>query len=78
MSEFRTLFSADLLKRETPLHVGHLRMLQAAAESGAVILPPIPAFYHRPKTIDDVVAQTVGKVLDALGVEHELFERWGG
>lgn len=67
-----------LVVRETPLHVGHLRMLQTAAESGAVILPPVPAFYHRPTTIDDLLAQTVGKVLDALGVEHELFQRWGG
>lgn len=67
-----------LVVRETPLHIGHLRMLQAAAESGAVILPPIPAFYHKPRTIDDIVVQTVGKVLDALGVEHDLFQRWGG
>jgi len=66
-----------LIVRETPLHLGHLRMMQAATECGALILPPIPAFYHHPKTIDDIIQQTVGKVLDALGIEHDLFRRWG-
>jgi len=66
--------------RETPLHVGHLRMLTQLAEMGAIILPPMPAFYHRPKTLDDIINQTVNRVLDALGVElpKDLFNRWAG
>jgi len=64
--------------RETPLHLGHLRTLARLAEIGAVILPPIPAMYAQPKTIDDIVAHTVGKALDLLGVEHQLFKRWEG
>jgi len=67
-----------LVVRETPLHLGHLRTLAQLAEIGAVILPPIPAFYTRPKSIDDIVNHTVGKALDALGVEHDLFPRWRG
>jgi 4-hydroxy-3-polyprenylbenzoate decarboxylase len=67
-----------LVPRETPLHKGHLQLLLRAAELGATILPPAPAFYHRPKTIQELVDQTVGKLLDALGVDHELFRRWGG
>jgi 4-hydroxy-3-polyprenylbenzoate decarboxylase len=67
-----------LVVRETPLHLGHLRMMQAVTECGALILPPIPAFYHQPKTLDDVIHQTVGKVMDALGIEHSLFKRWDG
>lgn len=63
--------------RETPLHLGHLRTLAAAAELGAVILPPIPAFYGRPTTLDDIINHTVGRVLDHLGVEHALIKRWG-
>jgi 4-hydroxy-3-polyprenylbenzoate decarboxylase len=66
-----------LVVRETPLHLGHLRLLCTAAELGAVILPPIPSFYHLPKTIDDIVAQTLGKVLDQLAIPHNLFRRWG-
>ena len=67
-----------LVVRETPLHLGHLRTLAQLAEIGAVILPPIPSFYTMPKSIDDIVDQTVGKALDALGVEHDLFPRWQG
>jgi 4-hydroxy-3-polyprenylbenzoate decarboxylase len=67
-----------LVVRETPLHLGHLRMMQAVTECGALILPPIPAFYHQPKTLDDVIHQTIGKVMDALGIEHALFQRWEG
>jgi flavin prenyltransferase len=67
-----------LLPRETPLHLGHLRQMVAVAEMGAVLLPPVPAFYHRPKTIDDLVNHTVGKVLDVLRIEHDLFMRWTG
>ena len=66
-----------LLFRETPLHTGHLRLMLRAAETGAIILPPLPAFYTRPRTIDDIVRQTVGRTLDALGIEHDLIARWG-
>jgi flavin prenyltransferase len=61
-----------LLVRETPLHVGHLRTLVALAEMGAVVLPPMPAFYHRPKGIEDLVNHTVARVLDRLGLPHSL------
>jgi flavin prenyltransferase len=62
--------------RETPLHAGHLRQMLALAEIGAVILPPMPAFYNRPKTIDDLVNHTVARVLDRLGIEHSLIPEW--
>jgi 4-hydroxy-3-polyprenylbenzoate decarboxylase len=65
-----------LMVRETPLHLGHLRNMVQAAEIGAVILPPVPAFYHRPQTIDDIVNQSIGKALDLLSVPHQLFKRW--
>jgi 4-hydroxy-3-polyprenylbenzoate decarboxylase len=64
--------------RETPLHTGHLRLMLRAAEIGTVIVPPMPAFYHRPKSIDEIVRQTVGRVLDQLGIVHDLSERWSG
>jgi len=67
-----------LVIRETPLHLGHLRLMAQATENGAVILPPMPSFYHKPQTIDDIVNQTVGKILDQFGIEHELFRRWEG
>ena len=67
-----------LVPRETPLHLGHLRHMVAITEMGGVILPPAPAFYHHPKTIMDLVDQTVGKVLDQFDIEHDLFRRWGG
>ncbi|MDP7565519.1 MAG: UbiX family flavin prenyltransferase [Candidatus Marinimicrobia bacterium] len=66
-----------LVVRETPLHKGHLRLMSLAADSGAHILPPVPSFYHYPKTIDDIINQTVGKILDYLEIEHDLFRRWG-
>ncbi|HDG98367.1 MAG TPA: UbiX family flavin prenyltransferase [Desulfobacterales bacterium] len=66
-----------LIVRETPLHKGHLRLMAAAADLGAHILPPIPSFYHQPKTIDDIIDQTLGKILDYLGISHNLFKRWG-
>jgi 4-hydroxy-3-polyprenylbenzoate decarboxylase len=66
-----------LVPRETPLHLGHLRALVAAAEIGAIILPPVPAFYFRPKTIEDLINHTIGKIFDQLGWDHSLFERWG-
>ena len=67
-----------LVVRETPLHVGHLRMLTALAEMGAVILPPVPAFYHRPKELDDIVNHTVARVLDRLNLPQTLIGEWQG
>ncbi len=67
-----------LVARETPLHLGHLRLMTQAVEMGAVMLPPMPSFYHRPETIDDIVNQTVGKVLDQFDIDHDLFLRWEG
>jgi 4-hydroxy-3-polyprenylbenzoate decarboxylase len=67
-----------LVVRETPLHLGHLRLMSAVTEYGAVVLPPVPAFYHRPRTIADLVDQTVGKILDQFGLDEGLFERWQG
>jgi len=67
-----------IVPRETPLHKGHLELLLKAANIGATILPPMPAFYHKPKTIDDIVNHTVGKVLDQFGIGHDLFKRWEG
>jgi 4-hydroxy-3-polyprenylbenzoate decarboxylase len=66
-----------LVVRETPLHKGHLELMARVADLGAILLPPIPAFYSRPKTLDDIVNHTVGKVLDLLQIEHNLFRRWG-
>jgi len=66
-----------LVVRETPLHKGHLELMVRATELGALILPPMPAFYHRPETIEDIVDQTIGKVFDFLELEHALFRRWG-
>ena len=65
-----------LMVRETPLHLGHLRTLTRLAEIGAVILPPIPAMYASPKSVEDIIAHTVGKALDQLGIPNELFSRW--
>ena len=67
-----------LMVRETPLHLGHLRLMTHVTETGAVVLPPLPAFYHRPKTLEDIIDQSVNKALDQLGVEAELFHRWTG
>lgn len=66
-----------LLVRETPLHTGHLRSMLAAAEAGAVIMPPVPAFYHRPRTLAEVVDHTVGRALDRFDIAHDLSPRWG-
>jgi 4-hydroxy-3-polyprenylbenzoate decarboxylase len=65
-----------MIPRETPFSLIHLRNLTALAEAGAVIVPANPAFYHKPKSIDDLVDFVVGKVLDQIGVEHRLFHRW--
>ncbi|ELE9731316.1 UbiX family flavin prenyltransferase [Enterobacter kobei] len=69
-----------LCVRETPLHLGHLRLMTQAAELGAVIMPPVPAFYHRPQSLDDVINQTVNRVLDQFDIDlpEELFTRWQG
>ena len=69
-----------LCVRETPLHLGHLRLLVQAAEMGAVIMPPVPAFYHRPKSLDDVINQTVNRVIDQFDISlpQDLFSRWQG
>ena len=67
-----------LMVRETPLHKGHLELMSRAADCGAVILPPMPAFYHKPETILDIIHQSIGKALDQVGIEHNLFKRWTG
>ena len=64
--------------RETPLHLGHLRQMAALAEMGGIILPPMPAFYLRPKTLADIVDHTVARILDRLGVDHRLVPEWTG
>ena len=75
MKERRRLI---LLVRETPLHEGHLELMARVARRGGIILPPVPAFYHHPKTIEDIIDQTIGKVLDLLDIDHSLYERWKG
>jgi len=65
-----------LVVRETPLHAGHLRSMLAATENGAIIMPPVPAFYHRPRTIDDIVNQTVGRALDLFDIDAGIVKRW--
>ena len=75
LKERRTLV---LMVRETPLHKGHLALMTSAADMGAVILPPLPAFYHMPQGIMDIIHQSVGKALDQVGIEHDLFRRWSG
>ncbi|MGO9017740.1 MAG: UbiX family flavin prenyltransferase [Syntrophobacteraceae bacterium] len=67
-----------LVVRETPLHKGHLRLLSMAADMGAHILPPVPSFYHHPKTIEDIIDHTIGKIFDYFSIEHDLFQRWSG
>jgi len=67
-----------LLVRETPLHLGHLRLMTNLAEIGATIFPPMPSFYHKPKSLDDIINHTVGKLLDQFGIPQNLFTRWDG
>lgn len=67
-----------LVVRETPLHRGHLRLMSLAAEAGAVIFPPVPAFYAKPKSVEEIVDNTVGRVLARLGVENQLYKEWKG
>jgi 4-hydroxy-3-polyprenylbenzoate decarboxylase len=65
-----------LLVRETPYHLGHLHAMTAATEAGAIIMPPVPAFYAEPKSLDDMVDHTVGRAFDLLGIENDLVRRW--
>ncbi|MBI3524638.1 MAG: UbiX family flavin prenyltransferase [Betaproteobacteria bacterium] len=67
-----------LMVRETPLHRGHLDLMLRASDCGAVILPPMPAFYNKPETVLDIIHQSIGKMLDQFGIEHHLYQRWGG
>jgi 4-hydroxy-3-polyprenylbenzoate decarboxylase len=67
-----------LMLRETPLHLGHLRLMTQVTECGAVLVPPLPAFYHKPKTIEDLVMQSVNKALDQFDLDLDLFKRWTG
>ena len=67
-----------LLARETPLHLGHLRNMEKLTEMGAVVFPPVPAFYHKPRTIQELIDHTIGKVLDIFDIRHNLFPRWSG
>ena len=64
--------------RETPLHVGHLRQMTQAAENGAIIMPPVPAFYGNPTTLDDIIDGTIGRILLRLGIDNELYTKWRG
>lgn len=67
-----------LMVRESPLHAGHLELMLRAARLGAVILPPVPAFYHRPRSIGELVRHSLGKALEALGIDHRLYRPWQG
>jgi len=64
--------------RETPLHMGHLELMYKVAQLGGVILPPIPAFYHSPRRIEDLIDHTIGKILDLMEIDHSLYKRWEG
>jgi 4-hydroxy-3-polyprenylbenzoate decarboxylase len=66
-----------LLLRETPLHLGHIKSMAAATEAGAIVMPPVPAFYARPKNLDEMVEHTVGRTLDLFGIETGSVRRWG-
>ncbi|KQN72366.1 UbiX family flavin prenyltransferase [Devosia sp. Leaf64] len=65
-----------LMVRETPLHAGHIALMDTATRSGAIIMPPVPSFYTRPKTLDDLVSQTVGRALDLFDLDHPSVRRW--
>jgi 4-hydroxy-3-polyprenylbenzoate decarboxylase len=67
-----------LVVRETPLHLGHIRLMELAAQAGAVIFPPVPAYYAHPQTLDEATTHTVGRVLARLGIENEGYEEWQG
>jgi len=67
-----------LAVRESPLHLGHIRNMERATEMGAIIAPPVPAFYSNPQSIDDIIDHTVGRILDLFDIEHPLVKRWNG
>lgn len=67
-----------LLLRETPLHIGHIRLMLQAAENGAILMPPVPAFYSKPQTVDDIINQTVGRALARIGIKNQLYFEWLG
>jgi 4-hydroxy-3-polyprenylbenzoate decarboxylase len=65
-----------LLFRETPLHAGHIELMAQATRNGAIVMPPVPGFYHRPQSVDDIVTQTVGRALDLFGIDARVVKRW--
>jgi 4-hydroxy-3-polyprenylbenzoate decarboxylase len=65
-----------LLFRETPFHAGHIALMDQATRNGAIVMPPVPGFYHRPETIDDIVTQTIGRALDLFGIDARIVKRW--
>jgi 4-hydroxy-3-polyprenylbenzoate decarboxylase len=67
-----------LMLRETPLHAGHIALMDQATRNGAIIMPPVPAFYHRPQTVDDIVNQSVGRALDLFDIDPKIVKRWRG
>ena len=67
-----------LVVRETPLHLGHLRLMEQVTAAGAVVLPPVPGFYHRPQTIQDLIDHIVVRILDQFGIHLDLITRWQG
>jgi 4-hydroxy-3-polyprenylbenzoate decarboxylase len=67
-----------LMVREAPLHLGHLKNMVAVTEMGGIVLPPVPAFYHKPQTIQDIIDHVVGKALDLFNIQHKLFKPWAG
>jgi 4-hydroxy-3-polyprenylbenzoate decarboxylase len=67
-----------IVPRETPLHIGHTRLLTSAAEMGSILVPPMPAFYNDPKTVDDIINHTVGRVLDLFDIDSGIVKRWVG
>jgi 4-hydroxy-3-polyprenylbenzoate decarboxylase len=67
-----------LLLRETPLHIGHIRSMAAVTEAGAIVYPPVPAFYTKPKSLDEMIDHTVGRVLDLFDIDTGLVKRWAG
>ena len=67
-----------LMVRETPLHKGHLDLMSRCSDLGATIMPPMPAFYHGPQTVQDIIDHSIGRVLDQFDIEHDLYKRWNG
>jgi 4-hydroxy-3-polyprenylbenzoate decarboxylase len=67
-----------LMVRETPLHLGHIRLMAQAVKAGAIMFPPVPAFYGKPKTIDEIINGTVGRALARLGIENDAYSEWKG